>query len=232
MVALGFGLATICIYNRAPAFGVDSNRIIDLMIVMLVSGIFGARLFYVLQNLDYYRANLLEIIDLSRGGLVWYGAFLAGLGGCALYVKTRSMSFLLCLDLIAPYIAMAQAVGRIGCFLNGCCYGMRVSPEYPLAIPSVCDGAWHHPTQIYSATVLIFIFMALRLWQDRRRFNGEIFLGYCLLYSLNRFLMEFVRGDNPRAFFGFTISQVISCAIFALCLGIIIYMTVARWKKR
>lgn len=219
MVALGFALATTCVYLRAPKYGIDRNAIVDLMILMLVFGIGGARAFYVLQNLAYYRLNPSEIINLSKGGLVWYGAFLSGLAAAAAYMKIRKMDFWESLDLAAPYIALAQAVGRIGCFLNGCCYGTPAADGTP------------HPTQLYSAALLIGIFAALRLWQERRRFKGEIFLGYCVLYSLKRFLVEFLRGDNPHVVFGLTVSQAISCAVFFISLVVFIFMA-AAWKKR
>lgn len=189
------------------------------MILMLVSGIVGARIFYVLQNLSYYRVNPFEMLNLSKGGLVWYGAFIAGLGSSAIYMKIKKMDFWASVDLAAPYIAMAQAIGRIGCFLNGCCYGVV------MADGSLC------PTQLYSAASLLLVYMVLRIWQDHRHFKGEIFIGYCVLYSLKRFLMEFIRGDNPRILLGMTISQVISCIVFALSLGTLIYMA-AAWKKR
>lgn len=232
MVALGFGIATAFVYNRAPKFGIDRNHVVDLMIIMLISGIAGARAFYVLQDLGYYRAHPVEILDLSRGGLVWYGAFLAGLGGCSLYIRAKRMDFWAALDLAAPYIALAQAVGRIGCLLNGCCYGIEASQEFPLAIPSAYDGAWHHPTQIYSALALFAIFIILRTWQDRRHFAGEIFLGYCVLYSLKRFLMEFARGDNARIFLHLTVAQLISLVMLKVALIVFIIMAVRRWKKR
>lgn len=219
MVALGFALATACIYIRAPKFGIDRNNAVDLMILMLVFGIAGARVFYILQNLTYYRANPSEMLNLSKGGLVWYGAFIAGLGASAVYIKIKKMDFWGSLDLAAPYIALAQAIGRVGCFLNGCCYGVAMA-----------DGTLH-PTQLYSAASLLLIFVALRIWQDHRHFKGEIFLGYCVLYSSKRFLMEFMRGDNSRIFFGLTISQVISCVVFVFSLGILIFMA-AAWKKR
>jgi phosphatidylglycerol:prolipoprotein diacylglycerol transferase len=221
MVALGFAVATACVYARAPKFNIDRNHIVDLMIIMLVSGLFGARLFYVIQNTGYYRANPYEILNLSKGGLVWYGAFFAGFISSVLYMKLRRMDAWLALDLAAPYIALAQAIGRIGCFLNGCCYGISAS----------CGGAYV-PTQLYSAAALALLFVILRIWQGHRHFKGEIFLGYCALYSAKRFLMEFLRGDNPRAYFGFTISQVISCALFALSLSVFTYMAVLWRRKR
>lgn len=219
MVALGFGIATACVYIRSPKFGIDRNNIVDLMIIMLVSGLAGARFFYVLQNYGYYKFYPVEILNLSKGGLVWYGAFIAGFFSSAVYIKIKRMDFWAVLDLAAPYIALAQAVGRIGCFLNGCCYGV--------AAPDGCIL----PVQIYSALSLLLIFVVLRIWQDRRRFGGEIFTGYCILYSAKRFLIEFIRGDNPRAYFNLTISQVISCALFLISLSVFIYMALS-WKKR
>jgi phosphatidylglycerol---prolipoprotein diacylglyceryl transferase len=219
MVALGFALATAFVYMRAPTFGIDRDNVVDLMILMLVSGIVGARLFYILQNIGYYCENPYEIPNLSKGGLVWYGAFITGLGSAAAYIRIKKMDFWESLDLAAPYIALAQAVGRIGCFMNGCCYGTAMA-----------DGTLH-PTQLYSAASLIFIFVILRIWQDHRHFKSEIFLGYCVLYSSKRFLVEFMRGDNPRIFFGFTISQVISCIVFVISLGTLIAMA-AAWKKK
>jgi phosphatidylglycerol:prolipoprotein diacylglycerol transferase len=224
---------------RASEFGIDSNKVIDLMIIMLISGIAGARVFYILQNLSYYIANPREIPNLSRGGLVWYGAFIAGLSASALYMKNKGMDFWSTADLAAPYIALAQAVGRIGCFMNGCCYGTETSPGHFSSVsaiflcaqPDGSDAVLRYPAQLYSAASLLLIFAVLRIWQDHRRFRGEIFLGYCAAYSSKRFLMEFIRGDNPRIFLGLTISQLISCGVFAFSAAILIHMS-ATWKKR
>jgi prolipoprotein diacylglyceryltransferase len=98
--------------------------------------------------------------------------------------------------------------------MNGCCY----------ATGSV-------PVQLYSSALLFAIFLILLLWRKARRFSGEIFLGYCVLYSVKRFLIEFIRVDNPRAIFGLTISQGLSVFLFAAALSIYI-LKVERWKKR
>ena len=226
MVALGFAVATACIYMRAPRFGIDGNSVVDAMIIMLVSGIIGARALYVFQNLDHYLANPLEIPNLAKGGLIWYGAFLAGLAAAAVYIKKKGMDFWTAVDLAAPYIALGQAIGRIGCFLNGCCYGIETSPGTTLA-----EYVARHPVQLYSAASLLAIFVILRIWQDRRRFRGEIFLGYCILYSSKRFLMEFFRGDNPRVILGLTMSQAISIVILAVSVAVFAFLAVS-WKKR
>ena len=231
MVALGFGLATLLIYTRASKFHLDKDKIIDLAIVILIAGVIGARAVYILLNMGYYLANPIEIIDLSKGGLVWYGGFLAGLFALIFYIRKERLDFWNVADLFAPYIALAQGFGRIGCFLNGCCYGIPAPSGYIFAVTFPYENVARHPTEIYSILALFLIFALLRLWQDKRHFVGEVFLGYCILYSSKRFLIEFLRGDNPKIFFGLTISQMVSIFIFLMAAPLFIKKTV-QWKKR
>ena len=108
MVALGFAIATRCIYMRAPKFNVDREKAIDIAIIILLFGIFGARVLYVLLNTKYYRSNLLEILNLSKGGLVWYGGFLLATIALLLYIRKKKLNFWTVTDLISPYVALAQ----------------------------------------------------------------------------------------------------------------------------
>lgn len=213
-VALGFTAAAFLIYRRAASFGIDKDNIIDLLVLMLVSGVIGARLLYVLLNFGYYLANPFEILALSKGGLVWYGGFFAAIGSSLIYMKRKSMGFWNTMDLIVPYVALAQAFGRIGCFFNGCCYGIKGIP-----------------VQLYSSFLLVAIFILLVIWQDRRRFIGEIALGYCMLYSLKRFGIEFLRGDNPRIFLGLTMSQIISF-VFMIVVVTVFIKKASKWKEK
>lgn len=229
MVALGFAAATLLAYRHADDFGIDKERVIDLGIVMLVCGIVGARIVYIVLNFQYYARNPMEIVNLTKGGLVWYGALIFGMIAAAWHVHKKKISFWTAADLFAPYIALAQAFGRIGCLLNGCCYGSVAPSGSILNIVFPGESAFRYPTQIFSAMALLLIFAILRIWQDRRHFIGEIFLGYCLLYSVKRFIIEFFRGDNPRIFHGLTISQLISVAIFIVCFGLFIYRCL-KWK--
>lgn len=214
MAAVGFALATLLIYRRASKFNVTKDSIIDLAILILITGVIGARSLYILSNLNYYLANPLEIPNLSKGGLVWYGGFLSALFASIWYTRKKGFSFWNVTDLMVPYVALAQAIGRVGCLLNGCCYGI--------------EG---HPVQIYSSLSLLVIFAILRLWQDRRHFAGEIFLAYCILYSFKRFPIEFLRGDNPRMMFGFTLSQCISIIVILISFTVFVYKA-WKWKKR
>ena len=231
MVAIGFALSTFFIYRRAPKFNIDKDRAVDITIVVLISGILGARLLYVLLNISFYIANPLEIIMLSKGGLVWYGCFITALLAMIIYIRIARLDFWSVVDLIAPYAALGQAFGRIGCFLNGCCYGMKVSSDFPLAVTFPCDSDPRFPSQLVSSGLLFIIFVILIIWQNRRRFIGEIALAYCILYSFKRFVMEFLRADNPKILLGLTISQIISVVIFVVTLAIFT-LKAKQCKKR
>ena len=231
MVAFGFGLAALLIYKRAPRFGLDKDRMLDAAVIILIAGIIGARLLYVFLNINYYAAYPLELFNLSKGGLVWYGGFLTAFITLIWYAKRKRLNFWNVADLIAPYIALAQGFGRIGCFLNGCCYGIEVPPNFPLCVVFPGERIARIPTELYSSLALFIIFLILLAWQERRRFAGEIFLGYLLLYSVKRFLIEFLRGDNPRFFYGLTLSQVISIAVFFTAAAILA-KKVIEWKRK
>jgi len=231
MVALGFALAIFLMYRNACRFGLDRDQLIDLAIVMLVFGIVGARMLYVALNFSYYMAHPLDILKLSKGGLVWYGGFIAALAAAIVYARRKKINFWLGADLMAPYIALAQSLGRIGCFLNGCCYGLEMPAGSFFGVTFPMETCLRMPTQLYSSAALLLIFIALRIWQERRHFVGEIFLGYCMLYSLKRFFIEFFRGDNPRLVHGLTVSQAISIAVFMASLGFLLYK-VLLWRKK
>ena len=230
MVAIGFAAATLLAYKHADDFGINKERIIDLGIVMLLGGIVGARIVYVALNFQYYIRNPLEIINLTMGGLVWYGAFIFGMITAAWFLKKNRISFWTAADLFAPYIALAQAFGRIGCFLNGCCYGSAAPSAFMLGVVFPEESVSRYPTQIFSAITLLLIFAILRIWQKKRHFAGEIFLGYGLLYSMKRFGVEFFRGDYPKILYGLTISQLISAVILIVCSGLFIYRYL-KWKN-
>jgi phosphatidylglycerol:prolipoprotein diacylglycerol transferase len=227
MVAIGFAAAAFLAAERADALGIDKNRIIDLVVVSVVFGIVGARLNYVLLNLDYYTARPIEILYLNKGGLVFYGGFISAFAAAFVYVKKKGLSFWKVTDLIAPYIALGHSIGRIGCFLNGCCWGMAVRPSFPLAVHFPADPAARLPTQLLSSAVLLLLFVFLRVMQDRPHFEGEIFLLYCVLYSGQRFFMEFLRDDTPDILFGLTFSQLASIILFVLFSTVLLF----RWKR-
>lgn len=219
MLAIGFAVSFFLIYRQAIRNNIDKDAITNLALLTLFAGIAGGRILYIITNAEYYLAHPLEVFNLSKGGLVFYGGFFGGVAAFAYYSERKKIGFWNAADIFAPYLALTQAFGRIGCFLNGCCYGKQA------------EGGSLYPAQIYSSVLLAAIFLILLFWQKRRRFKGEVFLAYCLLYSIKRFFIEFLRGDNMPVAFGLTMSQLISISIFIF--GCIIFSLKAReWAKR
>ena len=203
MVAAAFIVATFLASQEAARQRVPAEKIFNLSICLVVAGVLGARLLYVLQNLEFYAGSPVEILMLHKGGLSFYGGFILAVICAVIFLNRQRLPVFATLDIIAPYLALAQAIGRVGCFLNGCCYGL---------------GA--HPVQLYASLSLLLIFVVLRVVQSkagvRGHFAGRIFLFYCLLYSFSRFFMEYLRADNLRIFAGFTVHQLISAAVFII----------------
>lgn len=223
-VAIAFLVSTFLLVREARQRRLDENLIYNLSIVLLAGGIIFARLFYVVLNWDYFRDNLFEIIMLSHGGLVWFGGLTGAFAFGLIFMKIKRMPVLPALDFFAPYIALAQAIGRIGCFFNGCCYGRE--SEWGIYFPL------HHqilfPSQLVDSLTLLVIFIVLRIFYAKRR-EGEIFCFYVMLAALQRFSMEFFRGDSRPFYNGLSIFQWISLGLFGC--GLFFYL-VNRWKRR
>lgn len=220
MLALAFIIASFLAAKQANKEKLGGDSIFNLLFISLISGLIGARIFYILENLSYYAANPLEMILLQHGGLSWFGGFFLASLAAVIYLKNKRLPIFKTLDLIVPFLSLAQAIGRIGCLLNGCCFGYP--SESGLFFPG--HEAILVPTQLFSSLALVIIFIFLRFLQDRPHKTGEIFFAYILLYSIKRFFIEFIRADNPVILFSLTLFQLISIALFltACCALVII----------
>lgn len=211
MLAAAFFTAVFLARRAAKEARISPDVITDLGLVLLFSGIAGARLLYVILNIQDYVGNPFEILMLSHGGLAFYGGALAAFIAGIVYAKLKGLSIYKLGDLIAPYAALGQAIGRIGCFLNGCCFGKS-----------------EHPAQIYSSLALIFIYGFLRLFARLKVKPGVVLVLYGVLYSVKRFFMEFLRDDNIIILFGLTFSQFISVIVFIVCILILSQRILAK----
>jgi phosphatidylglycerol---prolipoprotein diacylglyceryl transferase len=199
------------------------ETISDLVFVTLAGGVAGSRLYYVLQNWDWYGAHPLHIFAIWEGGLIFYGGVLAAGIAAALFMRKKNIPVIQGLDFLAPYVALSQAFGRIGCFLNGCCSGKFCDLPWAVSFPS---GPEHvHPVQLYESFYLFGLFFLL---QRLKRSFGGIFALYLTAYAGGRFLIEYFREGNP-AYAGFTYNQWISLA--ALVIGIIGWVLTRRPAK-
>jgi phosphatidylglycerol:prolipoprotein diacylglycerol transferase len=212
MLVIGFVVAAWLACQQAKRLGLDPDTIFNLAFIAFVSGVAGARMFYVLDNLGYYLAHPVEIIMLQRGGLAWFGGLILGTISAVVYIKVKRLSVYRTLDLIVPFVALAQAIGRIGCLLNGCCFGKHA--DVGMYFPAHQEILI--PTQLYSTLLLVVIYIILRFLQDAPHRDGQVFYVYLLLYAVKRFFIEFLRGDSPVAMFGLTLFQLLSIAVFLI----------------
>ena len=195
MLALAFLVCSFLAKRRAASIGMDGEKILDLTVLLIMSGVIGGRIMFVVLDLEYFKTRPLDIFKLWEGGLVWYGGLILAVISGAVFLRIYKMPILKTADLMMPYVALGQAIGRIGCFLNGCCYGKT---------PAL-------PTQLFESAAMFIVYLILR---RRVPSNGRTFFLYLILYSVFRFFNEFIRGDNMLVIMGLTFSQFMSVIIF------------------
>lgn len=222
-VAVAFLVATWLITRHAVRLGFDSEVIGNFMIFALACGILSARVFYVVVNWSKFSSDLPEIVKLYHGGLVWYGGLIGAALCSIVFLKKKRLSVSAVADLCAPYLALAQSIGRIGCFFNGCCYGK----PYAHGIFFPVHGRMLFPSQIVDALSLLAVYAALRL--IRRQRPGQLFGFYLFLAGLQRFVMEYLRGDARPFYGGLSIYQWISLGL--MLTGVLVHASAFIRRK-
>jgi phosphatidylglycerol:prolipoprotein diacylglycerol transferase len=234
MAALGL-LAAVFIMNRKRKYaGLSGSEISDLLFFIILSGIGGARFFYVIQFWSEFRERPLEIIRIDHGGLVFYGGFLAAVVVVMIFCRRKKLSVIKVLDTIAPALAAGHALGRIGCFLNGCCYGKPSTLPFAYLYSSGTapatkyPGIHIHPVQLYESAGNIIIFVVLFYLLGKMK-KGMVLSLYLIMYGTLRFLDEFLRGDHSDFLFGvFTPAQIICLFIIPAGLFLFFYFKKQR----
>jgi len=228
MLAMALVLAVIGARRLFAREGYDGEIVLDLVIITVISGITGAHLLYMLL---YERAELianpLSFFYLDAGscmGLVWYGAFIGGFLAFLVYLLVKQLPFWKIADMLAPFLALGYATVRIGCFLAGCCYGKISDVPWAVVFP-LLDAFPRHPTQLYSSAANFMIFLFLLWFFPRRKFTGQVFILYLLIYPVYRFTVEFFR-VNTIMYGPLSIAQLYSLIIFTI--AVILYL----WQRR
>ncbi len=224
-LVIAFLAGTYFAVKEAPKVGIEPERILDLAILIGVAAIVGARFYYVILNWSYYAENPISIVT-RGGGLVFHGGLAAGFLIGLWYVKKHNISVGLTADLVAPFVALGYAITRIGCLLNGCCFG--VVSDVPWALPaSFLDNALRHPTQLYASLSNLLFFGILMYLRDKKPFNGYLFVVYTGLYGAYRFIVEFFREGD--LFLGpITLAQVVSLIMILVSLLLLKFWP---WKQ-
>ncbi len=219
MVALGFLAAYALFRKRAARLGLNEGDASNLVVLLFGCGILGARIYYVIWNWhEQFARAPVEIVMIQHGGLVSFGGILGACTALVVWARVKRQSLASLADALAAPFTLGHAFGRIGCFMNGCCYGLPC--DLPWAVqqnsPPEIAGIPVHPTQIYEFIGLLDIFVALLVIERIRRYPGQVAWAYCILYSILRFVVEFFRGDVAHDILGrFTLAQV-ACAIMLI----------------
>lgn len=255
----GYGLMVLCgvisgillAMHRAQQVGLPTDAVLSLAFSLLLLGIIGARLFYVIEywdsrfKSDSLSETLLNVLKFTEGGLVVYGAFLGAVVAVAWFVWRHKLPLLAMSDLLAPSLLIGLAFGRIGCFMNGCCYGGECDLPWAVTFPReslpymeqldagrfgegvTLDSAALparslpvHPTQLYSAIDAGLLCWFLWSYYPFRRRDGEVTAWMLILHPISRFLLEVIRVDESAVFgTGLSISQNFSIVFFVLALA-------------
>ncbi len=225
MVALGVFISIFFMVRiaRRDKFPPHPNDVYDLVFLTVFGGFLGARLFYIFQNRAGYAQNPWQMFAFWEGGIIFYGGVVGSLTALFIFARWKGQSLLKILDFLLPFVALTHAFGRIGCFLNGCCYGRVCHLPWAVAFPDIPEP--RHPTQIYEAIFNFFLFLFLNERYRRKRFTGEVTGLYFMFYAVGRFVIEFWRADNPSWYF-LTWNQWLSVVLF-LTAGLFFL----KWKK-
>ncbi|MHB9005994.1 MAG: prolipoprotein diacylglyceryl transferase [Limisphaerales bacterium] len=226
LVAVGFLAGLWLADRRAPAHGLHAQVVGDVGIWLMVGAIVGARALHVISywQEDFAHKPWWEMFAIHHGGLVFYGGLIGASLATVLYARVRAVPLWRLADVLAPSIPLGQFFGRLGCLMNGCCYGLPCALPWAIRFPEgrIRHETAVHPVQLYEAgfDLALYAFLA---WQIRgRRFEGQTFALYLILYSIVRFGVEFFRGDYEVRYLGgwATPGQLASVVILAAGLSV------------
>ncbi|MGA2510203.1 MAG: prolipoprotein diacylglyceryl transferase [Candidatus Acidiferrales bacterium] len=226
LVAAGFLIGLWYAFRQAPRAGLDPNKIWNLGVYGILIALASSKVWLLVSAWDYYSANPREIFSMEtfQSAGTFYGGILGGIVWVVLYAHFQKMPFLGILDLGAAPVALGHSIGRVGCFVAGCCYGKPTSLPWAVTFTSPVAARIAgtplnvslHPTQLYEAAAEFLNFLFLVWLGTKQRFTGQLVGTFFILYGIERGAIEFVRGDPGRTLmFHDTVSlmQIVSVAL-------------------
>lgn len=255
LLAIAFMAGLYCMAYLAERDGLDKNRVYDLGLWVLAAALIGSKLLMIVTEWDDYRDNPRQIftLDFFRSGGVFYGGFIGAVMASVIVMRIYRLPWWRTADAFAPGIAIGQAIGRLGCFSAGCCWGKPTTHAWgvkftergheitgvPTVVNQLTDPGqrefWAqklggmlaplhlHPTQLYEAVATLVIFIVLLALGRHRRFDGQIVLAYAAMYAVVRFVIEFWRDDPRGMVLGLSTSQFIAIIVFIGAIAALVY---------
>jgi phosphatidylglycerol:prolipoprotein diacylglycerol transferase len=224
LLAIAFLAGLFVVSSQAKRAGLDANRITDMAVWVLIAGLLGAKVLLVLVDWRYFGRNPRDVLSVFQSGGVFYGGLMGGILVAWWYARRHHLAGWQTADVLAPGVILGQAIGRLGCFSAGCCWGKPTAVPWAVTFTDVYSARAVgtpmdtpvHPSQLYESFAAFLIFLFLVWLAPRKRFHGQVTLAYVALYSVVRFTLEFWRGDPDRgAWFGGVVStsQVIAVVL-------------------
>ncbi len=207
---------------RGKKRGYPDDTFIDLCIIILVAGIIGARILYVLSNWSNFRYNLVSVFYIWEGGLAILGGFITALPCYVIYCVKKKINLWDLLDLIVPCFALAQCIGRWGNYVNQELYGPVVNDArfqcLPFATFIDATGSWHMATFLYESVWSLMTFIVLSvIWHRKKYKTGDVFLLYIVLYSIIRIILDAIKLDG-------TLQNQLICVVMIIIAAIIFFI--------
>lgn len=233
MMAAAFFAGLWTATRRARLVNVSADTIADVTVWLMVGSIAGARIIYVTTywKTEFANQPFSEVFMVQHGGLVFYGGLIGAAVASMVYLSWKHLPVWKIADILAPSIALGSVFGRIGCLLNGCCYGRACDLPWGIRFPPghETQGATVHPTEIYDALLNLLLYLGLAWLFRRKHCDGQIFALYLIGYSICRSIVECFRGDYPPDHIHagyFTSAQLLSVPI--LVAGLALWIWSAR----
>ncbi len=237
LLAIAFLAGLWVVSRQAKRAGLDPGRATDMAVWVLIAGLVGAKLLLLGVDWRFYSRNPRELLGIFQSGGVFYGGLVAGILVAWFYARRYQLPAWATADVLAPGVVLGQAVGRLGCFSAGCCWGKPA--DLPWAISFTDLNAARqvgtpldiplHPSQLYESLAAFLIFFVLLWLAPRKSFQGQVTLAYVALYSAVRFVLEFWRGDAERGlFFNRTLSTSQLVSIGLLIAVIVLFPLLRR----
>lgn len=213
-------------YTAQKELGIDKDKIQNLAVFVILSAFVGGKLFFYLENPGYYFDSFSNLKKNFRTGFVFYGSLLFAIPVTVWYFRKQKWPVWAMMDRLAITACIIHGTGRLGCFFAGCCHGIECDLPWAITFTDPKSQAplnvGLHPTQLYSATLIFGILILLLMFKRHKRFEGQLFFIYIILYAAGRSLIEIFRGDEER---GFIIEDVLSHSQFIS----IIVIAITTW---
>lgn len=195
LLTIAFLSYTFIAWKRGKEEIITSTELFDALFFSAIFGLIGARVYYALFNLDRFGSDIISYVAIVQNvGLSFHGALIGGILGLFIFCRYKKWSFWKISDLLIVGLPLAQAIGSIGCLASSCSYGKPSRVPWAIELPGLVEK--RHPTQIYEAVALLILFYILVKLSGKKRSPGFLTLTYLILWGIERFTIEFVRGDS------------------------------------